>query len=51
MQGQTGGQPIIILRQGTQETRGDEAKRTNIMAARAVAKPCGQLLVQEDWIR
>ena len=37
MQGQTGGQPIIILRQGTQETRGDEAKRSNIMAARAVA--------------
>ncbi|KAB2947500.1 MAG: Hsp60 [Candidatus Methanoperedens nitroreducens] len=38
MQGQTGGQPIIILRQGTEETRGDEAKRSNIMAARAVAE-------------
>jgi len=38
MQGQTSGQPIIILRQGTQETRGDEAKRSNIMAARAVAE-------------
>ena len=37
MQGQNGGQPMIILRQGTQETRGDEAKRSNIMAARAVA--------------
>ncbi|MDL5503149.1 MAG: TCP-1/cpn60 chaperonin family protein, partial [Candidatus Methanoperedens sp.] len=38
MQGQTGGQPIIILKQGTEETRGDEAKRSNIMAARAVAE-------------
>lgn len=38
MPGQTGGQPIIILRQGTQETRGEEAKRSNIMAARAVAE-------------
>ncbi|MCZ7382769.1 MAG: thermosome subunit, partial [Candidatus Methanoperedens sp.] len=37
MPGQTG-QPIIILRQGTQETRGEEAKRSNIMAARAVAE-------------
>ncbi|MCX9085085.1 MAG: thermosome subunit alpha [Candidatus Methanoperedens sp.] len=37
MSGQTSGQPIIILRQGTQETRGEEAKRSNIMAARAVA--------------
>ncbi|NJD53109.1 MAG: thermosome subunit [Candidatus Methanoperedens sp.] len=38
MQGQTGGQPIIILKQGTEETRGDEAKRSNIIAARAVAE-------------
>ncbi len=38
MQGQRGGQPIIILRQGTEETRGDEAKRSNIMAARAVSE-------------
>ncbi len=38
MAGQMGGQPIIILRQGTQETRGEEAKRSNIMAARAVAE-------------
>ncbi len=38
MQGQTGGQPIIILKQGTEQTRGDEAKRSNIMAARAVAE-------------
>ncbi|MCZ7381409.1 MAG: thermosome subunit alpha [Candidatus Methanoperedens sp.] len=37
MPGQTG-QPIIILKMGTQETRGEEAKRSNIMAARAVAE-------------
>ncbi|MDJ1421197.1 MAG: thermosome subunit alpha [Candidatus Methanoperedens sp.] len=33
-----GGQPIIILRKGTERTRGEEAKRSNIMAARAVAE-------------
>ncbi len=33
-----GGQPIIILKQGTERTRGEEAKRGNIMAARAVAE-------------
>ncbi len=38
MPAQTGGQPIIILKQGTEQTRGDEAKRSNIMAARAVAE-------------
>jgi len=51
MSGQMGGQPIIILRQGTQETRGEEAKRSNIMAARAVQKLYAQRLVQGDWIR
>ncbi len=38
MTGQMGGQPIFILRQGTERTRGEEAKRGNIMAARAVAE-------------
>ena len=38
MAGQMGGQPIIILKQGTEQTRGDEAKRSNITAARAVAE-------------
>ncbi len=38
MAGQMGGQPIIILKQGTERTRGEEAKRSNIMAARAVAE-------------
>ncbi|MDO9098841.1 MAG: thermosome subunit alpha, partial [Candidatus Methanoperedens sp.] len=38
MAGQMGGQQVIILRQGTQRTRGEEAKRGNIMAARAVAE-------------
>ncbi len=38
MAGQMGGQQVIILRQGTQQTRGEEAKRGNIMAARAVAE-------------
>ncbi|MDO8726450.1 MAG: thermosome subunit alpha [Candidatus Methanoperedens sp.] len=33
-----GGQPIFILRQGTERNRGEEAKRSNIMAARAVAE-------------
>ncbi|MFZ2411590.1 MAG: thermosome subunit alpha [Candidatus Methanoperedens sp.] len=38
MAGQMGGQQVIILRQGTERTRGEEAKRGNIMAARAVAE-------------
>ncbi len=38
MAGQMGGQPIIILKQGTERRRGEEAKRGNIMAARAVAE-------------
>jgi thermosome len=38
MAGQMGGQPILILKQGTERTRGEEAQRSNIMAARAVAE-------------
>src|SRR5574340_369278 len=38
MAGQMNGQPIIILKRGTERTRGEEAKRSNIMAARAVAE-------------
>ncbi len=34
---QLGGQPIIILREGTERTRGKEARNNNIMAAKAVA--------------
>jgi len=35
--GQLGGQPIIILKEGSQRTAGREAQRSNIMAAKAVA--------------
>ncbi len=38
MAGQIGGQQILILKKGTERTRGEEAKRSNIMAARAVAE-------------
>ncbi len=34
---QLGGQPIIILKEGTERTRGQEARNSNIMAAKAVA--------------
>ena len=37
MAGQLGGQPIFILREGTERSRGREAQNSNIMAARAVA--------------
>ncbi|MDD5474031.1 MAG: thermosome subunit alpha [Candidatus Methanoperedens sp.] len=37
MSAQLGGQPIIILREGTERTRGTEARNNNIMAAKAVA--------------
>ena len=37
MAGQLGGQPIFILREGTERHRGSEAQNNNIMAAKAVA--------------
>jgi thermosome len=37
MAGQLAGQPILILREGSQRTRGREAQNNNIMAAKAVA--------------
>lgn len=37
MAGQLGGQPIYILREGGERSRGREAQNNNIMAARAVA--------------
>src|SRR3990172_6982508 len=37
MAAQLGGQPIIILREGTERTRGKEARSNNIMVAKAVA--------------
>jgi len=36
--GQLSGQPILILREGSQRTRGREAQSMNIMAAKAVAE-------------
>jgi thermosome len=33
-----GGQPVLILKEGTQRTRGSEARRTNIMVARIIAE-------------
>ncbi|MDD5472831.1 MAG: thermosome subunit beta [Candidatus Methanoperedens sp.] len=37
MAGQLAGQPIFILREGSQRTKGREAQNNNIMAAKAVA--------------
>ncbi|MCE8423030.1 MAG: TCP-1/cpn60 chaperonin family protein [Candidatus Methanoperedens sp.] len=37
MAAQLGGQPIIILREGTERNRGKEARNNNIMAVKAVA--------------
>ncbi|WP_456474505.1 thermosome subunit beta [Candidatus Pyrohabitans sp.] len=36
--GQLGGTPVLILKEGTQRTRGSEARRTNIMVARIIAE-------------
>ncbi|UZE92637.1 MAG: TCP-1/cpn60 chaperonin family protein [Methanosarcinales archaeon] len=38
MVGQLSGQPVLILREGSQRTRGREAQSMNIMAAKAVAE-------------
>src|SRR5208283_2459237 len=37
MSQQLGGQPVIILREGTTRNRGQEAQHSNIMAAKAIA--------------
>jgi thermosome len=37
MAGQLGGQPILILREGTERTRGKDAQSRNILAAKAVS--------------
>ncbi|WP_292369296.1 thermosome subunit alpha [Methanoregula sp. UBA64] len=37
MSQQLGGQPIIILKEGTTRNRGEEAQHSNIMAAKAIA--------------
>jgi chaperonin GroEL (HSP60 family) len=37
MSGQLAGQQIYILRKGSQRTKGREAQKNNIMAAKAVA--------------
>jgi len=37
MSQQLGGQQVIILREGTERNRGEEAHRSNIMAAKAIA--------------
>jgi len=33
-----GGQPILILKEGTSRSRGKEAQRNNIMAAKIIAE-------------
>ena len=35
---QLGGTPVLILKEGTQRTRGKDAQRTNIMVARVIAE-------------
>ncbi|RLG31839.1 thermosome subunit, partial [Methanosarcinales archaeon] len=37
MAGQLGGTPILILKEGSERTRGKEAQNRNILAAKAVA--------------
>jgi len=36
--GSAGGIPVLILKEGTERKRGDEARRANIMAARVIAE-------------
>jgi len=38
IQASIGGQPVLILKEGTQRTRGKEAQRGNIMAAKVIAE-------------
>ena len=51
MAGQLAGQPIYILREGSQRTKGKEAQNNNIMAARAVAAAVRTTLDHRVWIK
>jgi len=51
MSGQLAGQPIFILREGSQRTKGREAQNNNIMAAKAVAAAVRTTLDQRAWIK
>ena len=51
MTGQLAGQPIYILREGSQRTKGREAQHNNIMAARAVATAVRTTWDQRVWIK
>jgi len=45
------GQPIFILREGSQRTKGREAQNNNIMAAKAVAAAVRTTLGPKVWIK
>ena len=45
------GQPVLILKEGTQRTVGRDAQRLNIMAARVIAEAVRTTPDQEEWTR
>ena len=47
----SGGQPVLILKEGTSRRRGRESQRNNIMAARIIAEVYAQPLGHAEWIR
>ncbi len=48
---QAGGVPVLVLKEGTNRSRGREAQHTNITAAKIVAESVRSALVQKVWIR
>ena len=47
---QLAGQPIIILKDGVERTRGQEAQRSNIAAAKAIAGLVSPRELNEEYI-
>jgi len=45
------GQPVLILKEGTTRSRGREAQRNNIMAARVIGEVLKPRLVPAAWTK
>ena len=48
---QLGGTPILILKEGSERTRGKDAQSRNILAAKTIAAAVKSTLDPKVWIR
>ena len=50
-QGSAGGMPVLILKEGASQTKGRDAQKNNIAAAKLISEVVKSSLVQEAWTR